>query len=214
MKGIAALILALCLSVPALAAEALPPRDRSMADLFPAGYECPGYTDVTEADWFHTAAAVCCEVGLMRGMEGEFRPWQALTVGEIAAIAAPMNEALTGIPIPPPVPNPGLPWYQHHMDYLEELGISLPDGEAPATRLEFVTLLAAVLPEECLSPINDIPPPPDTEAPAVLAFYRAGILAGRDSRGAFAGEEVLTRAEGAAILARIVRPELRLVAGF
>lgn len=204
------LALALCLPAPALAAEEGMPRRGEIERLFPARFEYSGYADVTEADWFHTAAATCCEAGLMRGIEGEFCPWQELTIGEIAAIAAQMNEILTGTPIPPPVPNPYLPWYQPYMDYLEGLGISLPDGEAPATRLDFLNLLTAVLPKDLLPPIRTVQCLPDTEDPAALAFYNAGILTGLDSRGTFAGDKVLTRAEAAVILARIVRPGLRL----
>ena len=42
------------------------------------------------------AVQTCYEVGLMTGTGAGFAPDQVLTVGEVAAIAARMNEAITG----------------------------------------------------------------------------------------------------------------------
>ena len=44
---------------------------------------------------------------------------------------------------------------------------------------------------------------------AVLSFYNAGILTGVDDWGTFAPDKTLTRAETAAMVARVARPELR-----
>ena len=86
---------------------------------------------------------------------------------------------------------------------------TVPDGAQAATRQELLTLLAAVVPEDMLSPINTITALPDTDDADVLRFYNAGILTGVDGWGTFAPDKTLTRAETAAMVARVARPELR-----
>lgn len=50
----------------------------------------------------------------------------------------------------------------------------------------------------------------DQDLPAITALYQAGILTGVDGTGDFAPYNTLTRAEAAAMLARVARPELRI----
>lgn len=78
------------------------------------------------------------------------------------------------------------------------------------TRAQCVALLSQALPAELLPRGNHISSLPDTQDASVLGFYQAGILDGTDAYGSFSGSQHLTRAQAAAILARIVRPELRL----
>ena len=204
MKKLAALILSATLLVGSAAAI-------SPEEAFPKVNEYPGYTDVEAGSWYADPAQVCYEVGLMTGTNTGFTPFGILTVGEVAAIAARMNEAITGDPIPMATPKPGetLPWYFSYVKYLEDLGIDVPDPEKQATRQEFVSILAAVVPEEMLSPINTITTLPDTKDEAVLRFYNAGILTGVDDWGTFAANNSLTRAETAAMVARVARTDLR-----
>jgi len=204
MKKLAALILSDALLVGSAAAI-------SPEEAFPKVNEYPGYTDVEAGSWYADPAQVCYEVGLMTGTNTGFTPFGILTVGEVAAIAARMNEAITGDPIPMATPKPGetLPWYFSYVKYLEDLGINVPDPTKQATRQEFVSILAAVVPEEMLSPINTITTLPDTQDEAVLRFYNAGILTGVDNWGTFAANNSLTRAETAAMVARVARTDLR-----
>ena len=157
--------------------------------------------------WAEPSVRVCVEAGLMQGIGGGFAPDVTLTNGETAAIAARIRAAFTGEPIPPG--QPGQPWHQAYTDYLENAGISTPAPSAYATRQGFFALLAAVLPDSALSPINSISALPDTQDPAVLKFYNAGILTGTDLYGTFAGTQPLSRAECAAMVARIAEPSLR-----
>lgn len=200
MKKLAALVLSAALL--AGSAAAVTPEEA-----FPAVNTYPGFIDVEEGAWYADAARVCCEVGLMQGTGHAFAPDELLTVGEVTAIAARMNQAITGEAIPEA--DPGQPWYQCYVDYLEGLGVTVPDGARTADRQDFITLLAAVVPEDMLTPINTITSLPDTEDADVLAFYNAGILTGVDDWGTFAGDKTLTRAECAAMVARVARPELR-----
>ena len=204
MKKLAALVLSAALLVGS--AAALSPQEA-----FPKVNDYPGYTDVQAGSWYAAPVQVCYEVGLMTGTNTGFAPNQVLTAGEVAAIAARMNEAITGEPIPMATPKPGetLPWYFSYVEYLESLGIDVPDPTKQATRQEFVTLLSAVVPEDMLSPINTITALPDSTDPDVLRFYNAGILTGVDSWGTFAADKSLTRMETAAMVARVARTELR-----
>ena len=200
MKKLAALLLSAALL--AGSAAAVTPEEA-----FPAVNTYPGFIDVDEGAWYADAARVCCEVGLMQGTGHAFAPDELLTVGEVAAIAARMNQAVTGEAIPEA--GPGQPWYQTYVDYLAGLGVAVPDGAKTATRQDFITLLAAVVPEDMLTPINTITALPDSTDPDVLRFYNAGILTGVDSWGTFAADKSLTRMETAAMVARVARTELR-----
>ena len=204
MKKLAALALsAALLTGSALAA--------TPEEAFPAVNTYSGYADVADSAWYADAARVCYEVGLITGTDAGFSPDRVLTVGEVAAIAARMNEAVTGQAIPMADPKEGetLPWYFSYVRYLEDLGVEVPDPEKASTRRDFIALLSAVTPADMLSPINAITALPDTGDPDVLAFYNAGILTGVDAWGTFAGDKTLTRAETAAMAARIARPALR-----
>ena len=200
MKRLAALVLSAALLVGSAAAV-------SPEEAFPAEHTYPGFIDVEAGAWYADAAKVCCEVGLMQGTGQAFSPDQILTVGEVAAIAARMNEAITGEAIF--LVDSTYPWYTSYVNYLEELGVTVPDPVKQATRQEFVTLLSAVVPEDMLAPINNVKSLPDTNEPAVLAFYNAGILTGVDAWGTFAPDKTLTRAETAAMVARVARTDLR-----
>lgn len=216
MKKLAALALsAAILLSPALAADAAPlaPPDLSAWESrFPAEREYPGFIDVDPGIWYEDAARICAECGLMQGTGHAFDPDGILTVGETAAIAARLNEKITGqeIVLGTPAPGETIPWYTWYVTYLEQLDIKIPDPEGTASREIFVKLLAAVVPEEGLAARNTIEALPDTADPEVLSFYNAGILTGVNNWGTFAPDKTLTRAECAAMLARIVRPETRL----
>lgn len=191
---------------------------------FPAVKEYPGYADVKESDWFYDTAKLCYEIGLMNGTDKGFEPGKTLTGAECATLAARLREELTGKPIPAPTPDPGRPWYQHYVDYLweaiEESGssyygiIDWGDLDSPATRYDFLVFMALVADGnwDYFSNINDLSYEdlPDNEDDNVaLQFYNWGILTGVDKYGTLAPEKTLTRAEAAAMVARMAKPELR-----
>lgn len=102
-------------------------------------------------------------------------------------------------------------WYAVRNGFLGDDLMEQVSFDAPATRQDLAAWLSAALTPAQLPAINAIDRLPDTDEPAVLALYRAGILCGMDSLGTFRGELVLTRAELATILSRIERPEFRIV---
>lgn len=197
------LTLALCAS-PALAA--------GVEDQFPAKNPYPGYADVPAGAWFEKNAKLCYETGLMTGTDAGFQPERNMRVSEVAVIAARILEAVTGEAIVYATPKPGetLPWYFSQAEYLKRHGVTLPeDMDANATRSDFLALLSAVIPSDLLAPVNTITALPDSTDPAVLTFYNAGILTGTNKYGTFDGHKPLTRMEGAAMVSRVVRENLR-----
>lgn len=89
-----------------------------------------------------------------------------------------------------------------------------------ATRGDFVEALHGTSADLLIPKLNDISDFPDagTEygakelADMVLDFYNAGVMTGKDSKGTFDGSGTLTRAEAAAIVARIIDKSLRVTA--
>lgn len=191
---------------------------------FPAVKEYPGYADVKESDWFYDTAKLCYEIGIMTGTDIGFEPGKTLTGAECTALAARLREGLTGKAIPAPVPDPGRPWYQHYVDYLKEAVqqsgpdfygiIDWEDLESPATRYDFLGFMILVA-EGDLSYFSHINHISSEDLPdignnvAALQLYNWGILTGMDKYGTLAPEKTLTRAEAAAMVARMARPELR-----
>lgn len=224
MKRFPAFLLCVALLLsPALAA--------GTEEKFPAVQEYPGYADVAESDWFYDNAKLCYEIGIMTGTDLGFEPGKTLTGAECAALAARLREGLTGKAIPAPVPNPGRPWYQHYVDYLrdaiQESGSSYygildwdpetsPLYEKAVTRAEFIVFMALAVEDspEYFPTINEIPrellPDVDYYDNVTRFFYETGILTGKDKYGTFDSNGTLTRAEAAAMVSRIARPELRL----
>lgn len=198
MKKIAYGLTALCLCLTLL------PSPARAAEVFEKVNPYSPFSDLS-GHWAEPYAKICVETGLMQGADGRFAPEAVLTNAEAAAIAARIREVFTGKPIPPA----GFPWYQIYVDYLAGAGITVLAPKAYATRWSFFALLSGVLPDSALTPINSIQRLPDSSDPMVLGFYNAGILTGTDRYGTFEGAAPLTRAQCAAMVARIADPALR-----
>lgn len=221
-KRLVAALLCVCLfaaflPAPALAADTLLPK----SNVYPAHY----YNDVSDGDWYAAAAQLCYETGLMNGTgNNTFSPLTTMTVGEVAALSARLLEALGGGTIVRSTPLPGetRPWYQDYVDYLSRT-VDAHSGDwayvhdllghptEDASRYGFLSLLslAAEEKDDLLPAINAIQTLPDTDDATVLSFYNSGILTGTDVYGTFNAEKTLSRAEAAAMLARIVDPNQR-----
>lgn len=181
------------------------------------------FSDVKEDDWFAPYVSICVEHGLMNGTDNGFQPEKVLTNGEAAALAARIREKLTGQAIVFPAQGETVwPWTYPYTSYLEDAIQALGGHEeaarviaapvSPATRSGFMALLALAThgAEDSLPAINAITALPDTDNADVLRFYNAGILTGTDSLGTFSPVGTLTRSEAAAMIARILEPDLRV----
>lgn len=108
-------------------------------------------------------------------------------------------------------------WYRDAIYYWkthELLGkISAWPFVEPSTRWETACILLAAL-EDDLTPADGTALLPDIDEDprleTVLPLYQAGIITGIDQYGHFHPDGVLTRAELAAIAARLIRPDLRV----
>lgn len=198
------LLLSLTLTLAALPVWAAPAEDR-----FPAVNTYPGYADVKEGDWFYDNARLCYEIGLMTGTGKGFEPHKVLSQAECVTLAARVGAALRDETIPEA--QPGEEWWAPYHRYVfpQGGGINYPEGNA--SRSQFLSMLYEYV-EDLLTPINDVkelPDPDFRDNVVVLKYYNAGILTGVDKYGTFAGDRSLTRAEAAAMITRIVRPQLR-----
>lgn len=140
---------------------------------------------------------------------------QAGTLSFLTGFGATSNAYIAAMDTAMSIPTPQ-EWSRDAAWYLEENGLFGAQGfqfsEQPATRLDFALALAASAGE--LEAINQVSTAPDMTDPfywdRIAPLYAAGILTGVDSYGTFNPEGTLTRAECAAMAARITRPELRL----
>jgi hypothetical protein len=114
-------------------------------------------------------------------------------------------------------PEPG-DWYRDTVYYWESVGLEQEypyrpsDPSEAASRWDFVEALSLVV-QPLLEPINQIDDYPDSstdQKDTVLPFYNAGILTGMDEYGTFSADAGLTRAEMAAMAARLAEPALRV----
>lgn len=148
------------------------------------------YTVQLQLLWAQDRPVFLC-VGMDEGGEDDVARWNALNSALSDTFRAPTPRR----------------WWRDawYYAYANDLALSLE--AANDDRGFFAQRLAAVT---HLPVLNDIDALPDEGDPDVLALYQAGVLTGTDAYGTFAGNKTLTRAEAAAICARILRPELRV----
>ncbi|MGN8967189.1 WG repeat-containing protein [Intestinimonas sp. HCP28S3_D6] len=198
------------------------------------------FNDVPEGAWYAPGLNKTCEIGLMSGVGGDrFAPEVTLTYGELYAVSARLLRyyqiGSTTLPTAPAGYRQGenIPaWVLDALWYLEQTGAAagelaeLGTGERwdrPATREDLAQCLwGSVESAQALSAgaflaytpnlteKNIVAYLPDTGAESVLSLCRMGVLTGVDSRGTYAGDRTLTRAELATALGRLLDPNLRL----
>jgi len=177
----------------------------------------PGqFKDVSSSFWGAANIAKAYELGLMKGDSAtKFNPTGKVTLAQAITMAARLHsiyntgtESFTQ----------GAVWYQTYVDYAAANGIpaNYADYDAPATRAQFASILAAAFPADALAAINNVADGaiPDVAmseayAGAVYMLYRAGILTGNDAQGTFTPGSTITRAEAAAIVTRMADDSLR-----
>lgn len=177
-------------------------------ELLPAVRAWSGFSD-TEGAWCEPNVRLCYETGLLQGWsDGTYRPEATLSGGQVLMICARFYSLLHGGD--GVIPTSGDSLYESASAYLTEQGISsyfVTLLNCP--RWQFIHLLASIVPEVDLTPINTVTALPDVTDAAILQFYQAGILMGADDYGTFHPDRTLNRGQAAAILSRILSPALR-----
>ena len=214
MKKLLSAMLALCMALSlcpaALAAQS------GMDNFVQVNTYDNRFADVPQSHWAASVVRTCYEYDLMAGVSADsFSPGGSLTVAQALVMADRIHEiyasgssTLTN----------GKPWYQPYVDYAVANGIigadAFADYTANVTRAQMVQILYNAVPAEVFSAINTFYGIPDVledhpNAEAIHAFYAAGVLTGSDRYGVFHPDSDITRAEAAAILARVALPEQR-----
>lgn len=179
-------------------------------------YRDAGFTDVP-SDWSLEGISTAYEIGLMGGKyEGIFDPKGDVTLAEAAMMAARLNDLWNGGD--GVITQEGEKWYSGAVSRCLERGI-VKDGEfsnyeALATRAQLAVIFRRSVPETALAEINDVKALPDVKSSdscfdEIMALYRAGILTGSDEYGTFNPGKTISRAETAAIICRVARPDMR-----
>lgn len=173
------------------------------------------FSDVAADAWYAESVDTVYRLGLMQGSGGRFRPDGSITLAEAITMAARLHSshADDGEAF-----QQGTPWYQVYLDYAVKTGI-LKQGEfselnRAATRAQMAHIFAAALPQTELKQINSVTALPDVKAANpysadILRLYNAGVLTGNDAQGTFTPNTAISRAQAAAILARLAVPSLR-----
>ncbi len=230
MKKSLPLLLTLCLllSAPAMAAEG------GSMDHFTRTQSYHGqFADIPADSVFYENVSALYEYGLSVGKEdGTFGLQDDLTVGQAVIFAGRIRSlyctgsAEAGADAYRTEGQSAAEPYLRYLQAQQRLGDEL-DGQlsAPVTRAQMAHILANLLPEDAMQPIND-----ETVAEGyatnrfitdvteytpydqdILTLYRTGICAGVDERGTFLPDAPLTRGAAAAMLTRLADPSLRLL---
>lgn len=176
------------------------------------------FWDVKGTDWFYNNVADAYDLGLMNGTgNSTFSPQNNMTLAEAITLAARLHSIYyTGEENFPRYD--GGNWYDPYVNYARDKGI-ISENYAytrPATREEFVHIMAAALPGEALSAITGAVTFADASDIVyngdVRLLQRAGIINGIQENGQtyFKPWNPITRAEVAAIVTRMARPDSRI----
>lgn len=173
------------------------------------------FRDVAANTWYTESVTTVSQLGLMKGDNGRFLPDGSVTLSEAITMAARLHSiyAADGEPF-----QQGTPWYQVYVDYAMAQGIvkqgEFSDLSRQATRAEMAHIFAAALPAKELAAINTVRQLPDVSSASaysadIFLLYRAGVLTGNDASGTFTPNAAISRAQAAAIIARMALPSLR-----
>ena len=218
------LVSLLCLSfvTPALAAST--PGFQAFTKTNLGAYE--KFTDIDQSKWYGSSKQgvikTACELNILNGMSPtKFAPEGTLRLNEAVKIACVIHALYTG-QADTLQPGTGKHWADPYLAYAEANGILQKDEftnyDRPATRSEMAHIFAKSLPEDGLEKINTILSINDVErddlspvpyAADIFKLYRAGVLAGEPKTHDFRPASTITRAETAAIVARLTFPETR-----
>ena len=174
------------------------------------------FSDVPSNVWYAQDVAAAERSGILQGTgNGRFSPDGNLTLAQAITMAARTYAYERGETIPKAG---GSTWYSDFLQYASDKGICAI-GEFGAAydnfcnRLTMAKLFARVVPESTATQRNDVTTLPDvqsaSENQAVFTLYQLGILTGSDKYGTFHPYQYIKRSETAAILNRVLDPDMR-----
>lgn len=182
-----------------------------------------GFNDISPKEWYYNNVAYVYETGIMDGKSsGRFDPNGTITVAETIKIAAAVRATATGSLSQI---TKSSPWYQTYYDYQKrytDIDFSKwQEIDRPVRRDEFTHLMYYALPRYAWGRADgawtkhfpDLYLPSSREATEYISeisvLYRAGVCTG-STDGKYHPERTITRAEAAAITARIIDPSQRV----
>lgn len=181
-------------------------------------YNSESFGDVKSGDWFYENVKTTYELGLMKGTgSGTFSPGNNVTLAETITLAARIHSIYyTGSD--DFASYDGGNWYDPYVDYARENNIvnTYYNYSRPATREEFVHILANALPQEALENITGRVSFADSGDITYMAEVRllsgAGVINGikEDGKTYFKPLNTITRAEVAAVVGRMAIPGSRV----
>jgi len=171
----------------------------------------PNFKDVNSSAWYKDVVDNCYNYSLMMGdSENTFNPMGNITLAEVITTAVRIWCLNNPDDAKPTIGSS--PWYQCYVDFAIEKKIinknDFKDYTVPATRAEMAYILKNSVSSTNLAKLNDINSIPDVTktdkyGEEIFKLYEAGILGGSDEKGTFYPNKNITRAEGAAIIARL-----------
>lgn len=210
-------IISLFLAVVLLLALAMPVYAASPGlSNFKKQAEYTGFSDVPSSAWYAESVKTVCEYGLMQGAgSGKFNPSGYITFAETRALMCRLHNIYNG--------GSGSfdstsPWYAAYDTYAGEndlpyagfLDSSL--WSSVVTRGLFVDDISHAIPKSEFKAINSVCPSGSSGSESldtIYRFFNAGVLTGSSVDAGFDGGSVITRAEVATILVRVIDPSKR-----
>lgn len=203
-------------SVPAAGSSAAGLRNFTKVQTYTEG----SFRDVKADAWYAENIATAYKLGLMRGTgAGTFSPGNNITIAEAVTLAARLHSIYYTGGENFETFDAGN-WYDPYVNYVKEAKLLAENYnyDQPATREEFVHILAQAFPKEALPPVlTQIPNYADAGSiiyqDDVNLMSLAGVITGSSSSGSllnFLPKSTITRAEVAAIATRMTEPELRI----
>ena len=179
------------------------------------------FTDLLTSHWAYSGIKICYDRGIMVGYpDGTFGPEETVTWSHAITIAARVHSAYYGNPLNA-TERSGEYWYTPYYDYCVKYGL-LPEyrpglsflDERGISRNDLAYIFGKLLDSRDTPAISDLKISDEAYIPtyyrdSVKKLYAAGIMNGMENNE-FNGNECTTRAQIAAVVARLVVPAVRL----
>ena len=179
------------------------------------------FADISDNSWYGANkgnwVGIAVDLRVMSANEyQQFRPEETLTIAELVKTAVAVRKLYNGDSTA--VSTSTQPWYGAYVDYAIEMNIIdrglFSDYTKPATRAEAALILSRILPVEEYGKRNTVRAITDVgmESKAFDSIWRlaeSGVISWPNPEGAFDPDRNITRVEVAAMISRIVYPELR-----